>query len=83
MSQARTFIDTAGLDLDTLCDDLVEAGKIAGYTKQYGGHHVIVKRSPDIICVNEYTGAYHRYESGYELVDTIKFISQLKSNQNA
>lgn len=75
MSQVRTMSDDQGLDLDTLCDDLVEAGKIAGYTKQFGGHHVIVKRGPDIVCVNEYTHAYQRWEQGYKLVDTIKFLT--------
>lgn len=83
MSQERTFTDTEGLDLDTLCDDLVDSGKIAGYTKQYGGHHVIVKRGPDIVCVNEYTHAYHRFEAGYKLVDTIKFLSQSKHRNHA
>ena len=65
------------INLDAACDELMAQGKIVDYTRQFGGHHVIVK-TEDIICVSEADGAYHTYPGGHALIDTHEFLNSLK-----
>lgn len=64
-------------NLDAICDELIAQGKIVDYTRQFGGHHVIVK-TETIVCVSEADGAYHEYEGGHVVVDTNEFLESLK-----